>query len=102
MKVYRVEITEFALKDLEEAKRFYAAILPELGDYFIDTLLTDIESLAFYAGIHQKIEGLYRLLSRRFPYGIYYRIVGSQKVQVVAVLDLRRDPGKNRDRLETR
>ena len=102
MRVYRVEISEFALKDLEEAKRFYTATLPELGDYFIDTLLTDIESLTFYAGIHQKIEGLYRLLSRRFPYGIYYRIIASDRVQVIAVLDLRRDPKKNAYRLETR
>jgi len=102
LRVYRVEISEFALKDLEEAKKFYAATLPELGGYFIDTLLTDIESLAFYGGIHQKVEGLYRLLSRRFPYGIYYRIIGNERVQVVAVLDLRRDPKKNVHRLEAR
>jgi len=102
LKVYPIEISEFALKDLEDAKKFYAATLPELGDYFIDTLLTDIESLAFYGGIHQKVEGLYRLLSRRFPYGIYYRIIEGDRVQVVAVLDLRRDPKKNKNRLETR
>ncbi len=41
---FEVEITRFALKDLEEARNFYRRQGVELGDYFLDALLTDIES----------------------------------------------------------
>jgi plasmid stabilization system protein ParE len=98
---FEVEITRFALNDLEEARDFYRQQGVELGDYFLDALLTDIESLALYGGIHPRVDRLYRLLSRRFPYGIYYRIVG-KKVEVIAVLDLRRNPSENAKRLRGR
>ena len=38
-----------------------------------------------------KFFSLYRLLSKRFPYGIYYEI-RDEVVIVVAVLDLRQNP----------
>ena len=44
-----------------------------------------------YAGVHRKCFGYYRVLSRRFPYAVYYRIVGDE-IQVWRVLDCRRDP----------
>ena len=46
----------------------------ELGDYFFDTLFSDIDSLALFGGIHRKVYGYHRLLSSRFPYAIYYKI----------------------------
>ena len=52
---------------------------------------TDIESLAIYAGVHVREHGLYRMLSKRFPYAVYYEI-GDQTVYVIAVLPMRRDP----------
>lgn len=62
-----------------------------MGDYFTDSILADIESLALYHGIHQRFFGLHRMLAHRFPFGIYYRETKSE-TQVIAVLDLRRDP----------
>ena len=59
----------------------------------MDTLFSDIESLALYAGIHRKIDKYHRLLSKRFPFGIYYQVHG-KTVQVWRVLDLRQDPAK--------
>ena len=61
------------------------------GDYFSDTLYGEIESLALYAGIHNKRFGFYRALSRRFPYSIYYDIEDGE-AHVYGVLDNRRDP----------
>ena len=44
-----------------------------LGDYFTSCLRADIEGLRFSAGIHRIVEADYhRLLSRVFPYGIFY------------------------------
>jgi len=72
--------------------RFYEAKERGLGGYFLDTLLSDIDSLQLYAGVHSMHFGrYYRLLSRRFPYGIYYQMCGNE-IFVRAVLDLRRDP----------
>jgi len=53
---------------------------------FFDALLTDIESLHFYAGIHLQEYGYYKMLSKRFPYAIYYEIL-DDVARVIAVLD---------------
>lgn len=77
------------------AQQFYEKQSQGLGQYFRDCIISDIESLWLYGGIHQKVFGLYRLLSKRFPYGIYYEVDNSAIV-IIAVLDLRQNP-KNLD-----
>jgi len=101
MKNYVVEILAFAVDDLESSKEFYDRQAKELGNYFLNSLLTDIESLVFYAGIHQKYVGFYRMLAKRFPYAIYYDIE-EDKAIVYAVLDLRANPTKNKNLLKNR
>ena len=87
-----INIQPSALADLREGFRFYEAKESGLGSYFLDTLFSDIDSLQLYAGIHSvHFECFHRLLSKRFPYAVYYQINGSV-VAVRAVLDLRRDP----------
>jgi len=73
---------------------FYLFNIFFLGEYFFDSLFSDIDSLVLYAGIHQKYFGYYRMLSKRFPFAIYYKIEGNALVVVWRVLDLRRDPEK--------
>jgi len=80
-----------AAEDIEQARDFYDAQEFGIGDYFADSILSDIESLALYHGIHARQFGLYHMLSHRFPFGIYYRET-EREPQDVAVLDLRRDP----------
>ena len=63
-----------------------------VGDYLFDCLFSDIDSLVLFAGVHRKVYGFYRMLSRRFPYAVYYRIE-RDVVIVWRILDLRRDPG---------
>lgn len=69
-----------------------------LGDFFLNSLFSDIDSLRLYAGIHPIHLGYHRLLSKRFPFAIYYRFEQAV-VQVWAVLDCRQDPAKTRNRL---
>lgn len=38
--------------------------------------------------------GYFRLLSKRFPYAIYYRMDDAQTAVIYRVLDCRRDPKK--------
>jgi plasmid stabilization system protein ParE len=88
----KIVIQSSALADLADGYEFYEQNEPGLGGYFLDSLYSDIDSLQLYAGIHASHFGkYYRLLSRRFPYGVYYQIEGDAIV-IRAVLDLRRRP----------
>ncbi len=89
-----------ALEDLYEARIFYEKQGEGLGEYFFDSLFSDIDSLILYAGIHQKVFGYHRMLSKKFPYAIYYQ-VEKETALVWRVLDLRQDPEKTRQTLDT-
>ncbi|MFE8032648.1 type II toxin-antitoxin system RelE/ParE family toxin [Thiohalocapsa marina] len=86
-----VRVLEAVYGDLDAGVAFYASKDARLGEYFWDCLLADIQSLSIYAGVHQPVFDCYRMIARRFPYGIYYR-VDAEVATVVAVLPLRRDP----------
>ncbi len=94
-----VDISSDGEEDLIEGYWFYERQSPGLGDYFRSCLIADIESLAYFGGIHAIECGFHRALSKRFPFCIYYR-VDEGIVTVVAVLDARRDPLWTRQRLE--
>ena len=94
----RIEILAEAEQDLLDGFRFYERQSEGVGNYFVDSILTDIESLHLYAGIHVLQFGYHRMLAKRFPFAIYYR-AEKQVVRVYAVLDCRRDPAWIRDRL---
>ena len=97
----RVKLLSIALEDLYEARLFYEKQGEGLGEYFFDSLFSDIDSLILYGGIHQQTFGYYRMLAKRFPYAIYYQV--EQETAVVwRVLDLRQDPKKTKHTLDTR
>ncbi len=87
----KVRILDEAKADLVVGFRFYEQQSPGLGDYFLDSLFADIDSLQVYGGIHERAFGYQRLLAKRFPFAVYYRVENNE-VRVRAVLDCRRDP----------
>lgn len=91
----KIKILSTAEDDLEEGYRFYESQSAGLGPYFLDTLYSDIDSLAYFAGIHRVVSDYHRLLSKRFPFAVYYRIA-DDVVVVFAVLDCRRNPNWTR------
>ena len=97
----KVKISGAASQDLLDGFRFYECQDKGLGVYFLDTLFSDIDSLIVYAGIHPVYFTRYhRLLSKRFPFAVYYRIE-DDRILVSAVLDCRRNPALIRTRLES-
>lgn len=94
----RIEILDSAEQDLIDGFNFYEIKSQGLGDYFLDSVYADIESLLLYYGIHPKHFDYYRLLAKRFPFAIYYRIQG-KKIRVYAVLDCRKNPKSIHERL---
>ncbi len=91
MMVKDVFVLTDAENDLDAGKEFYDLNQPGVGEYFWDSLIADIESLFIYAGIHRKDFGFYRMLSKRFPYAVYY-YVKNEIAYVVAILPIRRNP----------
>lgn len=87
----KIELLDQAEEDLLDGSAFYEYQQDGLGQYFLDSLFSDIDSLQLYNGLHERIFGYYRLLSKRFPYAIYYRVLG-ELIQVYAVLDCRQSP----------
>ncbi|MCL0060446.1 transposase [Dehalococcoidia bacterium] len=69
----RIKLLSTALEDLSDGRLFYEKQGEGLGEYFFDSLFSDIDSLMLYGGIHPKVFGYHRMLSKRFPYAIYYR-----------------------------
>ena len=63
----KIEILSSAMSDLMEGRQFYEEQGEGLGEYFFDSLFSDIDSLTLYAGIHPIFYGYHRMLSKRFP-----------------------------------
>ena len=97
----KIRILTVALNDLEAGRSFYERQEEGLGDYFLDSLFSDIDSLLLHAGIHRRMLGYHRLLSQRFPYAVYYK-VNAPVVEIWRVMDCRHDPSRIRRSLRQR
>ena len=89
----KIKILPSALADLDRGRAFYARQSKSVGDYFLDSLFSDIDSLELYAGVHMKVFDFHRLLAKRFPYAVYYIVDGDVCI-VFRVLDCRQEPVK--------
>lgn len=95
----KIKILDSAKQDLKEGFYFYEAQKQGLGHYFIETLRSDVESLRVHAGIHSIHFGKYhRMLSKRFPFAVYYSIE-EDEIRIYAVVDCRRSPAWIRRKL---
>jgi hypothetical protein len=95
----KIKILASAVDDLHTGRLFYEKQGEGLGEYFFDSLFSDIDSLLLFAGIHLKVFGYHRLLSKRFPYAVYYTLE-QDLIIVRRVLDLRRHPDRIRHALK--
>lgn len=83
----KLRILPSALTDLARGRMFYARLDQGLGEYFLNSLFGDIDSLEHHAGSHRQVLGYHRLLASRFPFAIYYypyrivyiRFIGTHK-----------------------
>jgi len=95
----RIRVSQDAVDDIREASRFYDRLSPGLGKYFRKRIAEDIESLSRNGPINPVIHGdIHRLLSKVFPFGIFYRSRSSW-LEIIAILDLRRNPDWIREKL---
>jgi plasmid stabilization system protein ParE len=90
-----------AAKDIEKGRDFYNSIDPGAGDYFVRSILSDLDKLSQISGVHPTFFGYHRMLATKFPFAIYYHI-NEKRIEVVAVLDLRGNPIANYNDLKER
>jgi hypothetical protein len=96
----KIRILRSAKKDIEESYWFYEMQQQGIGSYFLEAIFADIESLKLYAGVHITcFEKYQRLLSKRFPFAIYYRMQGKE-IRIYAVVDCRKNPAWIRKKLQ--
>lgn len=78
--------------EVNDAYRWYEQQRPGLGDDFLAAVEEVFNRLRQTPEAHQKVyQDVRRALPRRFPYGVFYRIL-PDRVEVIAVQHSRRDP----------
>lgn len=95
----KIKILRSAVEDLAAGRAFYEGQSEGVGDYFADCMFAEIDSLALHAGHHRLVQGFHRIITRKFPYAIYYKISGETAL-VYRVLDCRRNPQWIGDKLQ--
>ncbi len=96
----KIKILPVANEDLLNGYYFYEQQKQNLGGYFLDSLFSDIDSLLIVSGIHSVFfQDYYRLLSKRFPFAVYYKIEQSMVV-IYAILDCRKNPAWTESRFK--
>ena len=96
--ILTITVLDSAKNDISVGIDFYEAQNKGLGKYFLGSILSDIESLNVFADLHIIIHDKYRLLSKKFPFAIYYTFVNSH-VKIYAILDCRQNPDLLQKRL---
>ncbi|MGH8210133.1 MAG: hypothetical protein ACREU6_11180 [Steroidobacteraceae bacterium] len=61
----KIKTLPSALADLDRGRAFYVRQNESVGDYFLDSVFSDIDSLELYAGVHLKVFDFHRLLAKR-------------------------------------
>lgn len=93
-----VKILASGHEDIVEGKSFYDSQQEGLGQYFADYIYCELESLSFLGGMHVRFMDYYKMVLRKFPYSVYYKIEGNNVV-VWRILDNRRNPEWRDDQL---
>jgi plasmid stabilization system protein ParE len=87
-----------AERDLQEAYNWVEEHRQGREHYFLQDVDSRLEHLKKFPLIGRLYRGRYRrLLIPRYPFGIFY-VVESNRIVIHAVLDLRQDPKKLRER----
>lgn len=89
---FEVRVRKQAQADIDEAARWYESQRPGLGGEFLDEILSAFSLLSEHPEAAPEVHrSTRRTLIKRFPFGIFYRVIGPHVV-VMAVMHSSRDP----------
>ena len=90
--VYSLSVRTEAEEDIREAYSYYQQCRAGLGNDFIESVETSFDKIKASPKIYRETHNsLRRLFIKRFPFGIFYKIIGN-KILVFAVIHTSRDP----------
>lgn len=96
---YRLLVRRLAKADVHAATRWHELQRPGLGKAFVEAVDAALSQVAGnslrYQIVHRDVR---RVVLRRFPYGVFYRVAGD-RIVVICVLHLHRDPSSWKSRL---
>ena len=93
-----IRLLDGAKQDLRNGWFFYERQAQGLGDRFLDAIAADVRLLSAYAGIHLRVDGFHRMLTKRFPFALYY-LIAADTIDIYPILDCSRDPSWIQQRL---
>lgn len=94
-------VLDSAVLDLEDGRDFYDRQQIGIGEYFVASILADIEGMPPVAGAHRVHHGFRRMFADRFPFALYY-LIEENEIRIYAILDMRSNPAWIRSELAKR
>lgn len=89
-----------AEQELMDAMDYYEICIPGLGLEFADEIYSTIQRvICFPESWSEFSKNTRRCLTKRFPFGVVYRIMEGEMV-IIAIMQLNREPGYWKNRLE--
>ena len=93
----KVEYHPALQAELEEIRDYYEQRSPGLGRGFIDEFESQVLRIAATPGRWMVVErDIRRCLMARFPYIIYFRCVGTDRIRITVIKHQRRHPNWGR------
>lgn len=93
-----IRVRREATQDLEEAAAWYEAQRAGLGQEFLDEVRRSLRRVAEHPDLYPPMHrGTRRVFTRRFPFGVFYR-VEADLIIVVAIMHGSRDPRRWKQR----
>ncbi|MEM9646335.1 MAG: type II toxin-antitoxin system RelE/ParE family toxin [Planctomycetota bacterium] len=96
-----VVLRDEARGDIVDGASFFDGQREGLGDYLVDCVFEDLRTIESHSVLHEVVFGLHRKVVNRFTFAIYYW-QDSDTVDVIAILDCRRDPSLILETLQQR
>lgn len=95
----KVEFHPAAKREFEEAVAYYDSRAAGLGDAFIHAVEEAVQRIVSFPDAWAELSPrTRRCRTSRFPYGVIYRQL-ADRIVIVAVMHLHREPGYWRDRI---
>lgn len=98
MKEHAIQLDPLAAEEILAAFRYYLERSPRAADGFLDALEKAAEVIGAHPLGFPIVRGSLRHIRlRKFPYALYYRVVGDE-IQIVGCIHAKRHPSSWRSR----
>jgi len=88
----KLEFSELAQTELEDAREYYNLQQEELGERFKEHIKESVDTIIEFPTLYPKVtDELHRVVVHKFPYSIFYVLL-DEKIVVVSIAHQHREP----------